>query len=86
MVAALAAGEQSGRIVDVLERTTRMMRKDQALRSSVLGMLMYPAVLCSITLTVICSMLFFVLPQFAGYLSRHESRGASSDSNPPFAG
>ena len=65
IVAALAAGEQAGRIVDVLERTTRMMRKDQNLRSSVMSMLMYPAVLCSITLVVICSMLFFVLPQFA---------------------
>ncbi len=65
MVAALAAGEQAGRIVDVLERTTRMMRKDQNLRSSIMAMLMYPAVLCSITLVVICSMLFFVLPQFA---------------------
>ncbi len=65
MVAALAAGEQAGRIVDVLERTTRMMRKDQNLRSSVMGMLMYPGVLCAITFNVICSMLFFVLPQFA---------------------
>lgn len=65
MVAALAAGEQAGRIVDVLERTTRMMRKDQNLRSSMMAMLMYPAVLCAITSVVICSMLFFVLPQFA---------------------
>ncbi len=65
MVAALAAGEQAGRVVDVLERMTRMLRKDQNLRSTVASMLMYPAVLCSITLLVICSMLFFVLPQFA---------------------
>jgi type II secretory pathway component PulF len=65
LVAALAAGEQAGRIVDVLDRTTRMMRKDQSLRSSVASMLMYPVVLCTITLLVICSMLFFVLPQFA---------------------
>jgi len=65
MVAALAAGEQAGRIVDVFERTTRMMRKDQSLRSSMIAMLMYPAVLCAITSVVICSMLFFVLPQFA---------------------
>lgn len=65
MVAALAAGEQAGRVVDVLERTTRMLRKDQGLQSSVMAMMMYPAVLCSITFVVICSMLFFVLPQFA---------------------
>jgi len=65
MVAALAAGEQAGRVVDVLERTTRMLRKDQGLRSSVMAMMMYPAVLCTITFAVICSMLFFVLPQFA---------------------
>ena len=65
MVAAVAAGEQAGRIVEVLERMTRMMRKDQSLHSSIMSMLMYPAVLCTITFAVICSMLFFVLPQFA---------------------
>jgi type II secretory pathway component PulF len=69
LVAALAAGEQSGRIVEVLERTTRLMRNDQLMRSTVLSMLMYPAVLCTITLTVIFSMLFFVLPQFATIFS-----------------
>jgi type II secretory pathway component PulF len=42
-----------------------MMRKDQSLRSSVAALMMYPAVLCSITMTVIVAMLFFVLPQFA---------------------
>jgi type IV pilus assembly protein PilC len=65
MVAALSAGEHAGRIVEVLERMTRMLRKDQILRSTVSSMLMYPAVLCTITVGVICSMLFFVLPQFA---------------------
>ncbi|MFN7448730.1 MAG: type II secretion system F family protein [Pirellula sp.] len=65
LVAALAAGEQAGRVVDVLDRTTRMMRKDQSLRSTIASMLMYPAVLCTVTLLVIFSMLFFVLPQFA---------------------
>lgn len=69
MVAALAAGEQAGKIVDVLERTTRMLRSDQTLRSTVVSMLMYPAVLCGITVTVIFSMLFFVLPQFATIFS-----------------
>lgn len=65
LVAALAAGEQAGRVVDVLDRTTRMMRKDQSLRSTIASMLMYPAVLCTVTSLVIFSMLFFVLPQFA---------------------
>ena len=65
LVAALAAGEQAGRVVDVLDRTTRMMRKDQSLRSTIVSMLMYPIVLCTVTSLVICSMLFFVLPQFA---------------------
>jgi type II secretory pathway component PulF len=65
VVAAIAAGEQSGRVVDVLERITRMMRKDQSLRSSVAALMMYPVVLCSITMIVIIAMLFFVLPQFA---------------------
>lgn len=65
VTAAIAAGEHAGKVIEVLDRLTRMMRKDQQLNSSILGMLMYPMALCSITSVVIAAMLFFVLPQFA---------------------
>lgn len=65
VTAAIAAGEHAGKVIEVLDRITRMMRKDQQLNSSILGMMMYPMALCSITSVVIAAMLFFVLPQFA---------------------
>lgn len=65
MVAAVDAGEHSGKLVEVLERMTTLLQRDQQLKSSVLSMLTYPAVLLFITCSVMSSMFFFVLPQFA---------------------
>lgn len=65
MVAVVNAGEHSGNLVEVLERLTSLLQKDQQLKSSVLSMLTYPAVLMLITASVVSSMFFFVLPQFA---------------------
>lgn len=65
MVAVVDAGENSGKLVDVLQRLTNLLQRDQQLKSNVLSMLTYPAVLMFITGSVICSMFFFVLPQFA---------------------
>ncbi|MFN7629433.1 MAG: type II secretion system F family protein [Pirellula sp.] len=65
MVAAVDAGEHSGKLIDVLERMTTLLQRDQQLKSSVLSMLTYPAVLLFITCSVVSSMFFFVLPQFA---------------------
>jgi type IV pilus assembly protein PilC len=65
MVAVVSAGEHSGKLVDVLERLTSLLQKDQQLKSNVLSMLTYPAVLMLITASVVSSMFFFVLPQFA---------------------
>lgn len=65
MVAVIDAGEHSGKLVEVMERMTTLLQRDQQLKSNVLSMLTYPAVLMLITGSVVCSMFFFVLPQFA---------------------
>ena len=65
MVAAVDAGEHSGKLIDGLERMTTLLQRDQQLKSSVLSMLTYPAVLLFITCSVVSSMFFFVLPQFS---------------------
>jgi type IV pilus assembly protein PilC len=65
MVAVVNAGEHSGNLIEVLERLTSLLQKDQQLKSNVLSMLTYPAVLMLITASVVSSMFFFVLPQFA---------------------
>jgi type II secretory pathway component PulF len=65
MVAVIDAGEHSGKLIEVLERMTSLLQRDQQLKSNVLSMLTYPAVLMLITASVVSSMFFFVLPQFA---------------------
>lgn len=65
MVAVIDAGQHSGKLIEVLERLTSLLQKDQQLKSNVLSMLTYPAILMLITASVISSMFFFVLPQFA---------------------
>lgn len=61
----IAAGEHSGDLAGVLDRLSRLIRNDVKLRGTVRSMLMYPLVLCSITMLVLFAMMFFVLPQFA---------------------
>lgn len=63
--AGIAAAEHSGTITAVFERLTYLLRSDIRLRSTVWSMLMYPLVLCGITVGVLNAMIFFVLPQFA---------------------
>jgi type II secretory pathway component PulF len=64
-VAGIASGEKTGAITDVLERLTYLIRSDLRLRQTVTSMLMYPLVLCGVTVMVVFVMFFFVLPQFA---------------------
>jgi type II secretory pathway component PulF len=63
-VAGIAAGEQSGNIVEVLERLSNLLRNEKRLRSSILAMLTYPMFLCGVMAAVVVGLVFFVLPQF----------------------
>jgi type II secretory pathway component PulF len=64
-VAGIAAGEQSGDIVRVLERLTQLLRNDMRLVNSLWSLLTYPMLLCGVTGVVLAAIVFFVLPQFA---------------------
>ncbi len=63
-VAGIAAGEQSGNIVQVLERLSDLLRNEKRLRSSIWAMLTYPMFLCGVMVAVLVALVFFVLPQF----------------------
>ncbi|WP_153556070.1 type II secretion system F family protein [Roseimaritima sediminicola] len=65
LVAGVAAGEQSGSINAVLKRLTELVRGDIRLRAAVWSMLMYPIVLCAVTVLVLIALVFFILPQFS---------------------
>lgn len=54
-----------GRINEVLERLTNLLRADMRLKNTIKGMMTYPIVLFGIMIVVLCILVFIVLPQFA---------------------
>jgi type II secretory pathway component PulF len=64
-IAAIAAGEVSGTISQVFERLADLLRNEVRLRNTLASILVYPAILIGVGLTVVAAMIFFVLPQFA---------------------
>jgi len=62
----VAAGEASGRLGEMLNRLSLLVRQQQHIRKSVVGTLMYPALLISVSIGVLVMMVIFVLPRFGG--------------------
>lgn len=65
-VASVAAGETAGRLPDVLHRLTQMLRSEMRLTNRVRTLMAYPIVLSTVSFSVLCGLVFFVLPTFAG--------------------
>ena len=64
--AVVGAGEQSGALGPVLERLADDLEQRQALRSRVLGAMLYPAIVSLVALVIVIVLLTFVVPQIAG--------------------
>jgi len=62
----ISAGEQGGQFDQMLGRIARLARQQEKIRSTVAGAMIYPALLISVSIGVLCAMLFFVLPRFEG--------------------
>lgn len=62
--ASVAAGEASGRLAEVLNRLTEMLRSEVRIRGTIRSVSTYPIVLITVASSVLVSMIFFVLPQF----------------------
>lgn len=60
----IAAGESGGQLDEMLKRLAALTRQQLKVRTSVLGSLAYPSILTFISMSVLCVMLFFVLPRF----------------------
>ena len=58
------AGEDSGELEKTLERLLEILGKQQAIRSKVIGTLMYPAFVICLAVLIILVMLMFVFPVF----------------------
>jgi general secretion pathway protein F len=63
--AVVAAGEQSGALGLVLERLADDLEQQHALRSKVLGALLYPAIVSTVALVIVMVLLTWVVPQIA---------------------
>ncbi len=64
--AVVAAGEQSGALGPVLERLADDLEQRQALRSKVIGAMLYPAIVSLVALGIVVILLTYVVPQIAG--------------------
>jgi general secretion pathway protein F len=64
--AVVAAGEQSGALGQVLERLADDLEARQALRSKVLGAMLYPAIVSLVALVIVIVLVTYVVPQIAG--------------------
>ena len=64
--AVVAAGEQSGALGPVLERLADDLEQQQALRSKVLGAMLYPMIVSVVALVIVIILVTYVVPQIAG--------------------
>lgn len=62
--AMVAAGESSGRLGDMLERVSTLLRQKLAMRRAIVGAMIYPCILIGIGLIVVLVMLVMVFPRF----------------------
>lgn len=60
----IEAGETAGQLPEMLDRLVRLTQKDIQMRSGILGALLYPAILLSVVLVVLCVTLMVVVPRF----------------------
>lgn len=58
------AGEDSGELEKTLERLLELMKKEAAIKSKVIGTLMYPAFVILLAMFIVTVMLVFVFPAF----------------------
>jgi type IV pilus assembly protein PilC len=61
----VAAGETSGKLIVMLQRLSDLTRKQLQTRNTVIGALVYPAVLMVVAVCVLVLMLTLVMPRFA---------------------
>ena len=67
--AVVAAGEQSGALGNVLERLADDLEQQQALRTKVLGALLYPTIVSIVAMVIVVVLVTWVVPQIAGAFS-----------------
>ncbi|MCB9844940.1 MAG: type II secretion system F family protein [Phycisphaeraceae bacterium] len=62
----VAAGESGGNLHVMLDRLGALLRQQQKMRASLIGSMVYPCLLITVSVCVLTMMIVFVLPRFAG--------------------
>jgi type IV pilus assembly protein PilC len=71
--ASLTAGERSGELATVMGRYLAFARKTEAVRTRVVSALLYPFVLCTLSVLVVGVLLFYALPKFSTFYAEFEA-------------
>jgi type IV pilus assembly protein PilC len=69
-VSLIRVGEASGRLPELLNQLATYMEKVAQLRRKIIGALAYPVVILSITMLILCAMVFYVVPIFENVYQR----------------
>jgi len=63
--AVIAAAESSATMPEMFEQLATMVNKRRSMQNRVIGALVYPALLCGLSVNIMGVMFFFVIPRFA---------------------
>ena len=69
----IQTGEANGRLDDAFDKCVHLMKKEMALRSKIVGAMIYPIFLVILTIALIVVMSIFVLPAFKGLFESFDS-------------
>lgn len=58
------AGEEGGKLDEMMDRLSKLLRQVQKVRGALIGAMIYPVLLVTVALTVLGAMVGFVLPKF----------------------
>lgn len=61
----IAAGETSGQLPEMLDRLAVYKQKQMRVRNAIIGAMIYPCMLISLAVSMLCLLLLFVVPRFA---------------------
>ncbi len=71
-IATITAGESSGKMSEILTQLAELLRSELRLRRTIRGMMIYPALLTVVSLSVVSILIVFVLPQFSSIFDQYD--------------
>ncbi len=80
--ATVSAGEQSGRLDEVLERLSDYTESRQVMRQKVSNALVYPIVLLVMSFAIVSFLLVYVVPQVVAVFESGHQQAAARDAHP----